>query len=267
MGTGICRANGTYVCNGAQNAVVCTAVTPLPPAPSELCNGLDDDCDGATDEGIPVANMSTVTVNTAAGGTMRIMQYEASRPDATALAAGAASNVACSRANVVPWTNVTWPQAAAACTALNTAGVTGWRLCDASDWQEACEGPLAPFASHCLYSYAGAPLPAVCRTSAPLTCNGDEFDSDPGTAGDQYALYTTGSATFPACGTNWAGGVVRDLSGNAKEWTNTAPSAGVHTIRGGSYNNVELGRTCAFDFTVGSNTFQLENTGFRCCNY
>ncbi len=52
-----------------------------------------------------------------------------------------------------------------------------------------------------------------------------------------------------------------------KEWTNTSPSAGVHAIRGGSYNNVELGRMCAFDFTVGSNTFRFPNTGFRCCFY
>ena len=196
---------------------------------------------------------------------MRVMQYEASRPDATALVAGAASTVACSRADVQPWTNVTWPEAAAACCALNpsgTCGATGWRLCEALDWQEACEGPAV---SPCLYGYAGTT--AVCRASAPLTCNGDEYDSNAVLAGDQDALFTTGSPTFPMCGTTWAGGVVRDLSGNVKEWTNTSPSTGVHAIRGGSYNNVELGRMCTFDFTVGSNTFRFPNTGFRCCNY
>jgi hypothetical protein len=206
-------------------------------------------------------------VNKAAGGTMQIMQYEASRPDATSTAAGSLSNVACSRANVLPWTNVTQAEAAAACCALNpsgTCGTTGWRLCDALDWQEACEGPVA--ATPCSYSYAGSAT--VCRTSATLTCNGDEFDSNMSLAGDQDALFTTGSPTsFTSCGTTWSGGVVRDLSGNVKEWTNTSTSAGAFQIRGGSYNNVEIGRTCQFDFTVGSSAFRFPNTGFRCCNY
>ena len=270
-GVGTCRRTGFNICNAAQTGLVCSAAAAGTPAASELCNNLDDDCDGLIDEGIPLANIDTVLVNKATGGTMRIMQYEASRPDATAAAAGTSSTAACSRANVQPWTNVTWTEANNACCALNAtgacAGTTGWRLCEALDWQEACEGPTAPPAQ-CLYSYAGAS--AVCRASATLTCNGEEYDSNAVLAGDQDALFSTGSATFPNCGTTWAGGVVRDLTGNAKEWTNTGSPAGsttVHAIRGGSYNNVELGRMCAFDFTVGSTTFRFPNTGFRCCNY
>ena len=59
------------------------------------------------------------------------------------------------------------------------------------------------------------------------------------------------------------------MSGNVKEWTNTAPpaSTGVHNIRGGSFNNVEAGRTCQFDFPVAANNFASPNTGFRCCYY
>jgi hypothetical protein len=58
------------------------------------------------------------------------------------------------------------------------------------------------------------------------------------------------------------------MSGNVKEWTATERgSADVHSIRGGSYNNVEGGRTCGFDFTVGDENFAFVNTGFRCCYY
>ena len=64
------------------------------------------------------------------------------------------------------------------------------------------------------------------------------------------------------------GGVIYDLSGNVKEWTRTERgSPDVHAIRGGSYNNVEDGRRCDFDFTVGDDNFAFLNTGFRCCRY
>jgi formylglycine-generating enzyme required for sulfatase activity len=81
-------------------------------------------------------------------------------------------------------------------------------------------------------------------------------------------MFPTASATFANCFTDWTGaGVIYDMSGNVKEWTNTAVTSGVHAIRGGSYNNIEPGRTCTFDFTVGNNSFSFPNTGFRCCNY
>jgi formylglycine-generating enzyme required for sulfatase activity len=100
-----------------------------------------------------------------------------------------------------------------------------------------------------------------------MTCNGEEFDSG-AASGDQDAVYPTASSTFPMCYTDWgAAGVVYDLSGNVKEWTATATATGIHEIRGGSYNNVERGRTCQFDFTVGDSNFAFPNTGFRCCFY
>ena len=36
---------------------------------------------------------------------------------------------------------------------------------------------------------------------------------------------------------------------------------------GGSFNNLEAGRTCDFDFTVGGSQFSFNNAGFRCCMY
>jgi len=94
-----------------------------------------------------------------------------------------------------------------------------------------------------------------------MRCNGVEYNP----SGD--SMFPTGSATFADCYTDWSANVVYDMSGNVKEWTNTAPAAGVHSIRGGSYNNIEYGRTCTFDWTVGDNSFSFPNTGFRCCKY
>ena len=260
-GAGACRTTGTIVCNAARDGTECNAPPALPPAANELCNAIDDDCDTRIDENIPVSAIPTVSF-TGTSGTVRMMTYEASRPDATAADGGSVETIACSTPNVVPWTSVTWTEARDACCALNpggTCGSTGWRLCDAADWQIACEA-----GSTCTWSYMSS-----CSASSVNTCNGEEFDSDSGTAADDDALAATGSTAFGACLADWgAAGVIYDLSGNAREWTNTQTiSSSVHQIRGGSYTNIEPGRTCQFDFTSGDNTFAVPNTGFRCCLY
>ena len=47
VGVGACLRTGTWICNVAQNGLVCsaTAGTPSP----EVCNGIDDDCNGVVD--------------------------------------------------------------------------------------------------------------------------------------------------------------------------------------------------------------------------
>ena len=50
-GTGQCQRNGTLVCDANQQAVVCN-VEPTDPS-AETCDGLDNDCDGQTDEDLP----------------------------------------------------------------------------------------------------------------------------------------------------------------------------------------------------------------------
>ncbi len=263
-GSGECRRTGAVACTADGSGTYCTAAPAGTPAAYESCNNRDDDCDGNVDEAIPVSAIPTVTVPLSGGGSVQVMQYEASRPDASSSSAGTVGSLACSNPNVLPWTDLTWQEAQDACCALNSSGTcagggTGWRLCDAPDWQTACSGPSGT----CDWSYASS-----CSSSSAMTCNGDEFDSDPSTAGDQDALYPTADSTFAMCYTDWASaGVVYDMSGNVKEWTATAIGTGIHEIRGGSYNNVEQGRTCQFDFTAGSNAFAFPNTGFRCCHY
>ena len=66
--------------------------------------------------------------------------------------------------------------------------------------RDACEGP------GCTWSYA-----TLCTTSQPTTCNGREFDSDGGTAGDQDAVATTGA--FGNCNVSHGGAEIFDLSG------------------------------------------------------
>ena len=47
---GVCLQSGTLVCNGTGTGTACTAPTVQPGI--EVCNGLDDDCDGRTDESL-----------------------------------------------------------------------------------------------------------------------------------------------------------------------------------------------------------------------
>jgi hypothetical protein len=49
-GLGICRGTGFRTCSGSQDGTTCTITSPGQPPGTEVCNGLDDDCDGLVDE-------------------------------------------------------------------------------------------------------------------------------------------------------------------------------------------------------------------------
>ena len=270
-GTGSCEGFGSYVCNGTSD-FECNA-TPADTPDDEECNARDDDCDGLVDEvgaddpgtswrdALDLSAFDTVTVDRFGGGTMEIMQFEASRPDATSIDGGTNEVLACSRGGVLPWTDVTWTEARDACCAMNPGGTcpgamdVGWRLCDGADWGRACQGE----AGTCDWAYTN-----TCSTSQPMTCNGKERDSS-GLPGDQDAIEPTENSAM--CGASWTAGVVYDLSGNVKEWTATEVLPGIYQQRGGAYTTIEVGRQCDFEFTVASAGFAFPNTGFRCCYY
>lgn len=51
VGVGACSRFGSYICDSLAHELVCSQ-EPSDPVP-EVCNGVDDDCDGRVDEGIP----------------------------------------------------------------------------------------------------------------------------------------------------------------------------------------------------------------------
>jgi hypothetical protein len=243
---GICRGTGVYVCNPAGDDVECDITTPGASPVAEVCNGLDDDCDGVLDDGAPD---SLVHVTDGALDFM-IYRYEASRPDASGTGDGVLDHRSCSRAGVLPWRSVTWLEADSACAAA------GARLCTEAEWQAACEGPL-----NLTYPYGNA--------YQPNACNGNDFDIDC-SAPDEDELMSTGTAygcPAPAASLCVSPSGAYDLSGNLKEWTGTqvTMSPPTYRIRGGAYDNIASGLTCQFDFLAAQDDYYFTNLGFRCC--
>jgi hypothetical protein len=240
-GEGTCRQDGHVVCTADGLGTECSAqALPAARADDPDCNGRDDDCDGRIDEDFEDAWVQV--------GGVQVYAYEASRPGATAQVEGLdltpdddtqafVEARACSRPGVLPWANLTWAEADAACRAA------GARLCRRDEWSAACGGHAYPYGD-------------TYRADA---CNGGAYDTDPATAGDQDAALPTGSAA--AC---VADGVY-DLSGNLKEWTDDQVD-GQRPVRGGGFgSNVPAGLACGELGDLKPGDFRSAQIGFRCC--
>lgn len=249
-GVGACREYGAIACDPNDDSrTFCDLSLPpdARPPSQEICNNIDDDCNGVVDDGV-IYDMVAIPDDTSP--VVYVDRYEASRADATATSAGLASFIACANPGVVPWTAIAWDAAKAACEARGPK----YRLCTAEELRLACQG-----ASGNLYPYGASYM--------PNTCNGYDYDGVPGGSLD-HVLVPTGSA--PECVTPTG---LFDLSGNATEWTstktgetNTDPVRSIYQLHGGSYLSPEAGLQCdiALAPRAGQNTI-LDNVGFRCC--
>jgi hypothetical protein len=158
--------------------------------------------------------------------------YEASRGE---------DGRAASIRGAMPWTELTWWEAEAACTAA------GKRLCDSDEWRAACGGP------------EGWPFPYGEEGRGDY-CNCDPRYTLPG---PYPGLVPTGS--FPTCEGGYAG--LFDMVGNAGEWTATyraSSDAGSGYIEcGGSAYGGTNG--CRYASVLHAPDWPVPTLGFRCC--
>jgi len=251
---GACRDGGIVVCTDDHKNTRCDlSVAPdAVPASAEVCNDIDDDCDGivdnATGDNRVIDDM--VKVERAGHPTFYIYKYEASRADAKVDSSGIVPGRACSRAGVLPWSHVSYAAANAACAA------SGKRLCTSDEWQWACEGSL----SGRVYPYGTTSASSYVADR----CNGADHDVDTSDADIDNAIVRTGSLAM-CTSTDGA----YDLSGNLKEWVSTVPDANApntRVIRGGSFESPRLGLTCQTTLSQAESSTVLGGLGFRCCS-
>jgi hypothetical protein len=291
-GGGICANSGTIKCNPTNALLSGCFDNQTPPQPvtasplnarDESCNGKDDDCDGQIDERTPKAGSMCYTGPGGAGAhackgwvdpmvkvttvtpNVYVYEYEATRPDATSTSQGGNSTRACANAGVLPWSNVTEAQAAAACTAIKDSAGVAMRLCSAAEWTAACEGPAPPAAP--LWS-----LSANRNTYVANICN----NADHAGAAVWATGTNSGASATNFCYTDWssvdpgpATNRVYDMTGNLNEWTSSTVVSGGNTyfkVRGGTYTSPKDGTTCEFDFDIFPASFANSDVGFRCCS-
>ncbi len=290
---GACLRLGTWRCHEDKTLpAVCdlTGVAPAASPSDEVCDGLDNDCDGLVDEawdnpaGMPQCadhdcrgvrdDVVRVNASNAPGGSYYIYRYESSRPDASATAQGASIARACSRAQgpdgagVLPWSSVTWNQADAACRAA------GMRLCRAIRAAGFVTSDEWGFACRAGQTCAGA-YPYACSYAASA-CNGAELGLASAVACGSLAECSTKGDLD----TESTSDQVFDLSGNLAEWTDDrrdiqdtagAPAgagtdSAIYTLRGGAFDSFVGGMTCDFMGTQVHPNFAFSDTGFRCCS-
>jgi eukaryotic-like serine/threonine-protein kinase len=151
-------------------------------------------------------------------------RYEASRGN---------GDKAESVAGAMPWVNLSWKDAQAACEAA------GKRLCTSDEWSAACTGPPPGRA----WAFGDRYEPKVCNLA----------DNGAGGAVPTGSLKGC-SGAFPQ---------LHDLVGNVWEWTASC-GLGKCRVRGGSFKSSGKSVQCATGADFGTGDAD-ETIGFRCC--
>lgn len=171
-----------------------------------------------------------------------VFKYEASRPDATPTSHGLASDTVCSQAGRLPWVDVTWEEASAACASV------GATLCDGVVWNAACRGE-----GDTRYPYGDDYEPEACNVlESPDGCL------------NACRVVPTGS--YERCVS--ALGAL-DMSGNVGEWVADERPFGEdvqYEVRGGSYFSADDATIqCRDGHTWRPPDTRSPELGFRCC--
>lgn len=190
----------------------------------------------------PGCGPTWVRTDPATGTASEMFAWEASRLDATATSAGTDNRSVCSQPGVLPWTEVSQPEAAAACASI------GARLCMGAEWDNGCYGP-----NRSTYPYGNTYDPNVCNV----------LESPDGCLTGTCQLVPTGQ--YGGCRS--ASGVW-DMSGNASEWVADQRSFGeeVYEVRGGNYASADDATIrCRNAHFWREADYRDPMLGFRCC--
>ncbi len=248
----------------------------------ELCNGIDDDCDGAIDDEVtrrqicgpcPYGMVLVVLRNTAAAQQfICVDRYEASRPTIEGVEA---ELYAASVAGVQPWTGVDPTTADVMCRGrlyrdalgTTTPAIATRRLCDSREFLQACGG-VDGSVDQRPYPYSEPPP-------------NDEFvlgACHDYTQGDSPALTGATEECCFAPNNSFPDQPTCDMVGNVAEWV-SGPGA-VAMLAGGSFNDsptlgltdeqlrqrLSCGDGVNYQPDPDVDDFsELEWVGFRCC--
>jgi len=238
--------------DGFEEGVDCDDADPeVFPGAAEVCDdGIDQDCDG-TDALCPCPP------EMAMAGSVCVDRWEAHLEDWSPYEVPT-GGVAAAAEGAIPQGYIGGDVAQDACEAA------GKRLCTATEWMRACQGPEGwtwPYgntydATACNDTYPGGhPVTDYFGTSTGV------WDSvhmnDPGI--NQQPDTVDPSGANARC-VSYDG--IYDLHGNLHEWI--ADSAG--TFKGGFYADADTnGDGCYYTTTAHSVTYHDYSTGFRCC--